>query len=254
VRATVWVLAGMFWVAAAVHAEVYRWTDASGTVHYSDRIEDVPAGFRHQIEVRGLGATRAGEQSTPQARPAPPAGAPGVPELDLDALAHAATGESDARSVDATAALAALGAIGGLGIAASLLGGFLILLVSALLYAGFILLACRVLGYERPGFGRALAIASAQTAAYLLVSIAAFLLFGFSLQDPASLQRAQGASWLLGFLSQVALFWALWCESVSKALVLTIVVTLLAIAAALVLGLVGALLFGGVALLGAASS
>jgi clan AA aspartic protease (TIGR02281 family) len=43
---------------AAAAAEFYRWTDASGNVGFSDRLQSVPTAYRDQIEVRASSASR----------------------------------------------------------------------------------------------------------------------------------------------------------------------------------------------------
>lgn len=243
----VWVFAGVLCAVSVAHAEIYQWTDPAGTVHYSDRAEDVPPGLRRRIEAPERGAAGSMEPNRALRAVPAPASESNPPPQTGEAGAGAAAGAAEAE-----AALAALGALGGVGLGVALIVGLAALAVSVLVYAALILLGCRVLGYERPSFGHCVVIAGVQTAAYVLVSVAAVLLIGFSVQDPASLGRAQGAGWLFGTVSQVALFWAMWCESAGQAVILTIVVTLLAAALAFGMGLAAALLLGGAALVGGA--
>lgn len=52
-------------LATSVHAETYKWTDSAGTIHFSESLAEVPAGYRNSAKPL--------EISTSTASPAAPA-------------------------------------------------------------------------------------------------------------------------------------------------------------------------------------
>jgi hypothetical protein len=72
-------LASALLAALPAGAEVYRWTDAQGEVHYSSDLNDVPVAQREAAKA-GAGATGRGAVMRIEAKPRPqPAAAPTAP-------------------------------------------------------------------------------------------------------------------------------------------------------------------------------
>jgi len=71
-------------VASPATAQLFRWTDAEGTVHYTADPASIPAAHRD-------GARRLGH---PQARPEPPAPVPGAASIAFDPRAPITVGAS----------------------------------------------------------------------------------------------------------------------------------------------------------------
>jgi predicted aspartyl protease len=59
----------------AASAQIYRWTDADGTIHYSQGIESVPARFRDQAAI--IGYDRPAPLPLPPSSPSPAPSGPG---------------------------------------------------------------------------------------------------------------------------------------------------------------------------------
>lgn len=53
-------------LAPAAHAETYQWTDSAGTVHFSESLAEVPAGYRKSAKALGIN-TSAGSSAAPSA-------------------------------------------------------------------------------------------------------------------------------------------------------------------------------------------
>jgi len=71
-------------VGTAAGAEIYRWTDQEGTVHFSDSLDSVPAASRKSVQPFTLEhATKAGTKAT--GRTTAPAVEPALPDADTGA-------------------------------------------------------------------------------------------------------------------------------------------------------------------------
>jgi hypothetical protein len=267
---------GLLAAAAASRAELYHWVDAQGVEHYSDRIEATPAPARHDQSDQLLKAApptapasetneaapaaeapRAVAQppSAPATAPSPtsapiappqPAGRVGSnPSPTLPAAVAPAAGlHFDPAQAQALARrLIAIGVGPILGLA--LVG----LLLSLAFMALAIQLACRIVGGERPGFGRALLVALVQLLAGVGVGVAEVSLLaatgGAYARDPAF----QGAQFLLGFGVNVGVLRAMLVERFGRAIFVAIFAALIAAAFGVVLALV--FVCGGAGLLAA---
>ena len=200
-------------------AEIYRWVDEHGTPHYTDRSEEVPPHFLHQ-------------------------GSPA--QLDeLNLLPGAGDGtdtgfslpDFDAVNLDSPEALKAYVENAG----AVLMAGavFVALVLIGLLFAfaaWVLLLACRVVGQDSPGFKKAYGIVIVQTLAGALAAPGLVVLAG----EPADLAGAiavQVAGLALGVVVNALVLRGMLTESVSRAFTLAVVALLLVFGIGLVAGI-----------------
>jgi len=97
------IVAGLVGIACppgTASAQIYRWTDADGTIHYSQGIESVPARFRDQASIIGYDRpTSPALSASPSAPPSAPGGAarvrftPGQPIMVQARINGAASAE-----------------------------------------------------------------------------------------------------------------------------------------------------------------
>ncbi|MBW2242709.1 MAG: DUF4124 domain-containing protein [Deltaproteobacteria bacterium] len=223
----VWALAPL----SAASAEIYRWVDANGTPHYTDRAEEVPPGFREQLLGRG---------------------SPGSPQNNsFDGLALL-PGEADGTSAgqapegwqtpempgelaeQAQVWLETAGAalIGGL-IFMGLVAFGLFVAISAL----FLLMGCRVVGQERPGFKKAYGIVLVQLLAGALVAPGLVLVAGPGESTGlGGLVAYQAVSASLGILVNALVLRGMLTDSFLRALGIAVVTMLIIIGIGITLG------------------
>ncbi len=224
------VLAGL--AAPAAQAEIYRWVDANGTHHYTDRAEEVPPAFRDQVlgreeiedlpfsQLEGLSVlpgeadgTAAGE--TPEGW--------NTPELSGDMLEQAQAWTEDADAAVIAGILFALLAMIGLLVA-----------ISAL----FLLMGCRVVGQESPGFKKAYGIVLVQAVAGALAGPGLVLVAGPT--EPTDVAGALGyqlASIGLSILVNALVLRAMLTDSFPRALGIAVVTLLLVIGVGIAVGI-----------------
>ena len=217
--------------AAPATAELYRWTDEIGVERFTDRIENVPEAHRNDVtrdlraEVRIASPGPAGE-APPEEPPALPFPAPspvGPEEL-----------------ADWTGSLAALGIAAV--VPAALFGIGLWLLLSAFALR----VACRLVGEEVPGFGRALGVSAAQILAGIAagVVLVGVVVAGFA--DPQS-AAFQGVQVLATLLVDAVVVRAMLALGFGRALVVALLALVIAAGIGVAAGLGIGLLLGALA-------
>lgn len=213
--------------AGADPERIYRWVDDRGVPHFTDRPEEVPEAFRDPLGLPdappGAAAPGPGARAVSEDEGAGPGveSLPGWMRMD----------ESPARQVLRQAPTGMLAA-----------GAFVVLVFAGLVVAFgavVLLLACRLVGQESPGFRKAYGITIVQFLALLVVSPGVIVLMA----------PAQGAGGLLGvqtvnfgatLLSHAAILRAMLCESFGRALAIAVmgVVVSFVLGIALALGFV----------------
>ena len=220
-------------LAAPGGAAIYKWVDEKGTTHYTDRIEGVPPEFRPDAMSQDDLAT--------------------IPFNQLDGL-NVLPGEADGTdagtlpmSTDPAEMQAQLDAfIEEAG--ASLMAGFAlaVLVMAGLVFAlmaWMLLIACRVVGEDGPGFKKAYGIVIVQTLAGMLAAPGMILVAGTP--DPTDMGAAirfQAATVALSVIINALVLRGMLTDSASRALVLAVVTILVSIGIGLVLGVGIALL------------
>lgn len=239
-------LAGALVASTAVRAQIYHWVDEEGRTHFTDNLHEVPGRYRRDAkdiqedlrkeliaEETSAQAAQAAAQAPPAVRPEPEPG-DGPDAQDLAAL------EQMLAEGGATKLLAAAGAgvLASFGIA-MLVGLFVIAALSSLM----LILACRIVRTEPPGFVKGMGIASAQLVANLAVSVLAVLLLGVS---SAGAAQFQAASFGWSFLIYAGVLHGLHGTGFGTSLLVSLVAMLLTVAVGLGLGLL-AVCAGGLA-------
>jgi hypothetical protein len=236
-----------------ISARIYHWVDDAGTPHFSDRVEDVPAAYRDQI----LDYQRELDQSSRlniieglNQRSQPPNTAPD-PGLEIPAPPSAMPqiGELPDFAADPTEMLERLkGPMMALAVV-------LTLVVFGLLFAFMtmaLLVGCRLVGQESPGFKKAYGIVIVQFLAGLVAGPGVIAIFGQpNLVDLGGLLRLQAINMGIFLLVHAAVLRGMLCDSIGKSIVLAIVVNLVVLVLGFLLGLGFAMCAGGAALLGA---
>ncbi len=209
-------------------AEIYRWVDAQGTSHYTDRPEEVPPEFRKQIlgaeemesipfnQLDGLNVLP-GEATSPKEKP----GAAEVP-FNLQST----------QDVEAWFDAAGPVLIGGVALA--------MLVVIGLMFAftaWILLMACKVVGQDHPGFKKAYGIVIVQFLGGLLATPGLVLLVGQpEATDISGLIRFQAGSAVLGILVNALVLRGMLTETFPRALGISIVAILIMVGIGIVLG------------------
>jgi hypothetical protein len=217
----------------AVGAEIYRWTDEQGVERFSDRIENVPERFRRDVTAE-LREERAAAMPDP---------APSAPIVPQEPPAEPTPDAAPTPLPEWSARLLAMGAAALLVVALVGISAGLVLMAVA------IRIACRVVGEEVPGFGRALAVAAVELVAGIVLG---GLLGGLALAgvlDPAS-PAIQGLQVLLGLGLNAVVIQAMLGQGFGRALVVALVALLITTAVGIAAGLGIALLVGGLVAVG----
>lgn len=225
------VLCALLAGAATAPAELYRWTDENGVERFTDRIENVPEAHRSDVtrdlraEVRIAAPTPAGEAppEEPPALPFPAPSAVGPEEL-----------------ADWTGSLAAFGIAAMVAAALFGIGLWLLLATFALR------LACRLVGEEVPGFGRALGVSAVQFVAGIAAGV---VLVGVVVAGLADAQSAafQGVQVLATLLVNALVVRAMLALAFGRALVVALLALVIALVIGVAAGLGFALLLAGLA-------
>lgn len=224
----VWALAPL----SAASAEIYRWVDANGTPHYTDRAEEVPAAFRGQLQ-----------------RNAAPGGT-GLTALDgLDILPGEADGTSAGQAPAAweapelpgelaEQAQAWLETAGAAWIGGMIFIGLVFLGLFVAISALFLLMGCRVVGQDRPSFKKAYGIVLVQFLAGALVAPGVVLVAGpGESTDLGGLVAYQAVSAGLGILVNALVLRGMLTDSFLRALGIAIVTMLIIIGVGITLGI-----------------
>jgi hypothetical protein len=221
--------------AGPARGEIYHWTDATGTPHFSDRPEDVPPEYRQQLPAELRGKAGAATQ------PAEPQAKPGLLSRALEAARPApAPASPPKRSAPARPDFSKLAFLRHLGLGTLLAAVLGVLGLSFLFYAWLIQLACRICGEDVPAFSRALAVAGVQFVAGVGLGIIEFAILGAAGAGPSPLIR--GINTLLSLAVNVSVLRAMLGQTLGKALVVQLVSMAITIAIAIAFAL--ALLFG----------
>jgi hypothetical protein len=226
--ATLAALCALALAASAARAEIYRWTDEQGVERFSDRIENVPERFRHDVTAD---LRHDPDPAAAAAEPLPP-----DPAAAQEPAPEAAPETSQPLPEWGERLL-------GMGLAVALvaaLGGLVVWLV---LVAWVIRLACRVVGEEVPAFGRALGVAGMQLVAGVGIGV---LLGGAALAGvlDAGSPAFQGVQILATFGVNAAVLRAMLGQSFGRALVVTLVSFLITLAIGAAIGVAIAIVAG----------
>jgi hypothetical protein len=238
--------------AGAASAKMYHWVDEAGTPHFSDRAEDVPAAYRDQIGdyreelerrrpvniIEGLNPpspyldTEADEGMAYS----PPSGA--IPEIE----------QLPGFAADPAEMLERLrGPMMVLAVALSLVVcGFLCAFMAVALLMG-----CRLVGQQSPGFKKAYGIVIVQFLAGLVAGPGVVAVFGDSnVSDLGGVLRLQAINMGVFLLVHSAVLRGMLCDTMGKSIALALVVNLVLLGLAFLLGLGVVMCAGGAALLG----
>jgi hypothetical protein len=222
-------------------ARIYQWVDEAGTPHYSDRAEDVPPEFRDQFENEAQGAPvdRVRDLEAMFRRPA------GPEPSDDDAA-----GAAEAPALDPFDAQEMLDQLEGPVLVGAAVGFVFVLGLVVAFGALALLLACRVISHESPGFKKAYGITLVQIFAGMVAAPGLVVVMGrpdlSSVGDLVAMQAVQAT---LMLLVNAVVLRAMLCETTGRAVVLALVVNivLLVLGIGLAVGIVTCA--GGAALL-----
>jgi hypothetical protein len=238
--------------AGTVSAKIYHWVDKAGTPHFSDRVEDVPAAYRGQIEDYGeeLEQSRRVNIIEGLKRPSPDAGVDEGVEYGSPPSAIPEIGQQlPGFAADPAEMLDKLkGPMMALAVVLTLVVcGFLFAFMTICLLVG-----CRLVGQESPGFKKAYGIVIVQFLAGLVAGPGVVAVFGGpNIADLGGLLRLQAINMGVFLLVHSAVLRGMLCDSMGKSIGLAIVMNLVLLGLAILLGLGFAMCAGGAALLGA---
>lgn len=230
-RVAAWIALGAFALAPALApAEIYRWTDAEGVERFSDRIENVPEAYRNDVTESLREDPAPGPQPSAPVAPVVPDEPPSAPPELPDAL--------PTQLPDWSAQLLGLGAAVAF---ATALGGIALWL---LLVAFSLRLACRLVGEEVPGFGRALGVAVVQFLAGIVVGL---VLGGAALLGLADAASApfQGVQMLASLGVNALVIQAMLAQGLGRALAVALLSLLVAVVVAVVVSVAVVFAVGG---------
>jgi len=245
--------------ASEVSARIYHWVDQAGREHFSDRVENVPPAYRDQIADYEEDLERRGTVNIIQGmnQPAPQSPAEvgeGVePSSPPPAIREIREIQESAQvpdlAVDPSEMLERLRgpAIAFAVVLALVACGFLFAFLAMVL-----LLGCRLVGQESPGFKKAYGIVIVQFLAGLVAGPAVVVVFGQpSIADLGAVLRLQAINTGIFLLVHSAVLRGMLCESLGKSIGLAIIVNLVLLGLAVLIGLGAMMCAGGAALLGA---
>ena len=239
-------------LAGTASAKIYHWIDETGTPHFTDRVEDVPAAYRHQI----LDFEDKLERSSPvniieglnQPTPHPGASADGEAELGYPPSAIPDMGQLPGFAADPAEMLERLrGPMVVLAVVLALVVfGFLFAFMSMALLVG-----CRLVGQDSPGFKKAYGIVIVQFLAGMVAGPGVVVVFGEpNISDLGGALRLQAINMGIFLLVHSVVLRGMLCNSMGKSIGLAIVVNLVVLGLAFLLGLGFVMCAGGAALLG----
>lgn len=238
-------------LAQGSHAEIFRWTDAQGRQHFSDRPEDAPPAARR--------ALRQEPRQTPENAPAK--SDRGI-SFELPVLPGLAGGEapgSEAQGsrvprgakVPEAKAREALQTLKGPAMAFAIAAGLVGLGLFVAFGALALLLGCRAVRRESPGFRRAYGIVIVQMLAALVIEPGLVVVVGRPESgNVAAMLHFQGLSLVVLLLAHAAVLRGMLCEGIGQSLVLAGVVMLVTLGLGAGLGLGVLFCAGGAAMLG----
>jgi hypothetical protein len=233
--------------AGVASAKIYHWVDAAGTPHFSDRAEEVPPAYRDQIRDFEVELERSSpvniieglnQRSQPGVPPQeevefgyPPAA---IPEME----------ELPGFAADPTEMLQRM--------AGPMMA---VMVVLMLVFLGFafaflamaLLVGCRLVGQESPGFKKAYGIVIVQCLAALVAGSGVV-----AISAVPSSANLQAINMGVSLLVHAAVLRGMLCDTMGKSIALAIVVNLVLLALAFLLGLGVVMCAGGAALLGGA--
>jgi hypothetical protein len=238
--------------AGPVSAKIYHWVDKAGTPHFSDRAEDVPAAYRDQIS----NYEEELEQSTRVNI---------IEGLNRPSQSPDAEGDQGVEYGSPPSAFPEIGEFPGFaadpkGMLDRLKGPMIVLAVLlTLVVCGFLfafmtmalLVGCRLVGQESPGFKKAYGIVIVQFLAGMVAGPGVVAVFGEpNVSDLGGLLRLQALNMGIFLLVHSAVLRGMLCDSMGKSIVLAIVVNLVVLGFGFLLGLGFVMCAGGAALLG----
>ena len=200
--------------AQTASAAIYRWVDDRGITHFSDRPEDVPPAFRDQI--RDL---------TPELEASSPVNV--LPGLHGAAEGEAAETPSAPPKVDPFQARRMLDQMAGPMKLVAVVAGLVAMGLGCALLALALLVGCRMVGQESPGFRKAYGIVLVQSIAGLLVGPGVIVVAGGpDVSSLGGLLRLQMIQLGVFLVVNAAVLRAMLCDGFGRALGLAVVMNL----------------------------
>jgi hypothetical protein len=238
--------------AATASAKIYHWVDKAGTPHFSDRAEDVPPAFRGQIVnfQEDLEPSRSVNiiEGLNQPSPYPGAQANQGAEHRASPAAIPDMAQLPGFAADPSELLERLkGPMMALAVVLTLVVfGFLFAFMTMAL-----LLGCRLVGQESPGFKKAYGIVIVQFLAGLVAGPGVVAIFGGpNVSSLNGVLRLQAVNLGVFLLVHSAVLRGMLCDSMGKSIGLAFVVNLVLLGLALLLGIGMVMCAGGAALFG----
>ena len=241
-------------LAGTADAKIYHWVDETGTPHFTDRVEEVPPAYRHQVRDFQDELERSSPVNIIEGlnQPGPYPGAPADEEAEFGYPPSAIPemGQLPGFAADPTEMLERLrGPMVALVVVLALVvSGFLFAFMAMALLVG-----CRLVGQESPGFKKAYGIVIVQFLAGLVAGPGVVVIFGEpSVSDLGGALRLQAISMGIFLLVHSVVLRGMLCNSMGKSIGLAIVVNLVVLGLAFLLGLGFVMCAGGAALMGGA--
>ena len=236
--------------AGAASAKIYHWIDKAGTPHFSDRAENVPPAYRDQIldyqdelerssrvnVIEGLNEPFPGAEADEGVAHGPSPSA--MPEI----------GQLPGFAADPAEMVQRLrGPVMALAVALTLVVlGFVVAFMTMALLVG-----CRLVGQESPGFKKAYGIVIVQFLAGMVAGPGVVAVFGEpQVSDLGGVLRLQALNMGIFLLVHSAVLRGMLCDSMGKSIALALVVNLVLLGLTLLLGIGLVMCAGGAALLG----
>ena len=242
--------------AGVASGKIYHWVDKAGTPHFSDRAEDVPPAYRdlywdqirsyqEELErnrrvniIEGMNDPAPFPGAEPDAGRAhgpPPSAMPEIGQLPEFAADPAELVERLRGPVMALAVVLTLAVL-----------GFVFAFMTMALLVG-----CRLVDQESPGFRRAYGIVIVQFLAGMVAGPGVVAVFGEpQLSDLGGVLRLQALNMVVFLLVHAAVLRGMLCDSMGKSIVLALVVNLVLLGLTVLLGVGFVMCAGGAALLG----
>jgi len=211
-------------VAGPASADVFRWVDASGTPHFSDRPEDVPPEYRDQLEDGGAAAAPKATSRfvvVPGLNNEPEDGVAVQPidEATFEAEAWAALNDPDQGGGGLTPDFGQLLKKGAPFVAGAIVVALIAIAIAFAIAALILKLACRICGEDPPGLGKGMGIVMLQS---LAVGALGFIVGLLTMGSGAGLE-VQSAQFGAGVLIQAGVLRGMLIESYGKSLAVTAV-------------------------------
>ncbi len=250
---TCFVLAALLLAGARpASAKIYHWVDKAGVPYFTDRAEEVPPAYRDQVVnyeealerssrinvIEGLNPPSADGADSPGSGAEPGIPRSAMPEME----------ELPGFAADPTEMLERLqGPVMAVAIALTLVVlGFLFAFTAMGLLVG-----CRLVGQDSPGFKKAYGIVIVQFLAGLVAGPGVVAIFGQpSVADMGALLRLQALNLGIFLLVHSAVLRGMLCDTLGKSIVLALVTNLVLLGFAILLGVGIAMCAGGAALVG----